>query len=90
MKDIQIPNDRDLMVGYYYCLKCRNGYTDALNIINPNLSEYFGVMGWIHIGIDGAGHGRFKLLNEGEKWMIMDYTLLATRVFEKELVKEEK
>lgn len=89
-KDIQIPNDKDLRVGYYYCLKYRNGYTDALNKINPNLSEYFGMMGWIHIGIDGAGHGRFRLLDDGEKWMEMHYTLLVTKAFEKESTKKEK
>jgi len=90
MKNIQIPNDNDLRVGYYYCLKHRNGYTDALNKINPHLSEYFGMMGWIHIGIDGAGHRRFRLLDDGEEWMIMNYTLLATKVFEKKTKEETK
>ena len=83
-QNMNIPEE-DLILGYFYLLTRERGYVDVLNKINGGLSEYFGMMGYIHIGIDGAGHIRFGITDFGRTQALAMFTALARKKIESEV-----
>ena len=77
-------SDNDLRVGLFYIQKNECGYTDALNVINKGLSEYFGLLGWINRGIDAVGHGRYHITDEGRQYAKLLYISLATKLYKED------
>ena len=65
-KITSIPNE-EFRFALYYILKHKTGYTDALNIINENMSEYLNKAGFISLGVDAAAHGRYQITEKGIK-----------------------
>lgn len=59
-----IPKE-ELRFALYYILKHKTGYTDALNVINENMSEYLNKAGFISLGVDAAAHGRYHTTYKG-------------------------
>ena len=64
-KEIKNISNEEFRFALYYILKHKTGYTDALNIINENMSEYLNKAGFISLGVDAAAHGRYQITQKG-------------------------
>lgn len=69
-KNTDIPKE-ELRFALYYILKHKTGYTDALNVINEDMSEYLNKAGFISLGVDAAAHGRYRKVNKMLKYYIL-------------------
>lgn len=68
----------ELRFALYYILKHKTGYTDALNVINEDMSEYLNKAGFISLGVDAAAHGRYRTTEKGEQDAKVLYIAMCT------------
>lgn len=76
-RNTDIPKE-ELRFALYYILKHKTGYTDALNIINENMSEYLNKAGFISLGVDAAAHGRYHTTYKGAEDAEVLYIAMCT------------
>jgi len=76
-KNTDIPKE-ELRFALYYILKHKTGYTDALNVINEDMSEYLNKTGFISLGVDAVAHGRYRTTEKGEQDAKVLYIAMCT------------